>query len=96
MIIEGTVDTGEGPEAFVYRSRDNDEQRASILPNLVLSEESSEVRVSFLMDTGQWFQGSLGAVLDPREPANADLIEENIENSIDIFEDDDEDGRRDD
>jgi hypothetical protein len=37
-----------------------------------------------------------GNPLDPRSASNKSIIEENIKNSIDIFEDEDDDGEEDD
>jgi hypothetical protein len=43
-----------------------------------------------------WFSDGSGGTLDPRDPADADQIEANIIASIEVFEDDDEDGEDDD
>ena len=96
MIIEGRYDAGSGLESFVFRSDDNEEQRSPLIPPLDVDAGGAAVNLTFVMDTRQWFSDGQGGRLDPRDPGNTDAIEENIESSIDIFEDDDEDGREDD
>jgi hypothetical protein len=45
---------------------------------------------------GMWFMDSSGNLLDPRSANNKNLIEDNIKDSIEIFEDKDDDGEKDD
>jgi hypothetical protein len=52
------------------------------------------------MDIGTWFLGEGGMLIDPRTAnesgENEGLVEDNIKQSIEAFEDDDEDGEHDD
>jgi hypothetical protein len=47
------------------------------------------------IDPSRWFVGAGGTTLDPSSTANRSQIESNIKASIDVFDDDDRDGRDD-
>jgi hypothetical protein len=51
--------------------------------------------ITISIDPSGWF-GTADGFLDPRDGANLQAIEDNIERSIDAFDDDDRDGRNDD
>jgi len=86
-------------QAFVYETDLNAEQERRISPPLVVTDGSS-VNVTFSVDVRTWFVALDGSLIGPAtankgEP-NEGVVEENIKNSIDIFEDDDKDGSSDD
>jgi hypothetical protein len=95
IIIEGTIySNGNMGESFVFRSRINEEQEFEFEPPIVINESS--VNVTMLVNTGLWFRSSDGTTLvDPRDPSQEDTIDHNLKSSIDIFEDNDRDGKDD-
>ena len=84
---------------FVYLTDLNEEQEVDLIPPLVVDGSSSSTNVTLVVDLDTWFRRSDGSLVDPatanKGRANEDLVEENIERSIEGFEDDDRDGRDD-
>jgi hypothetical protein len=80
-IIEGTFN-GE-PFTFVTSLEAEQEFEG----NFVVTDQSSNV--TFDVDTSSWFVQD-GVALDPRDPANRAVIEDNLRRSINAFQDDDE------
>lgn len=92
-------------EPFSFREDLNEDQEVTLDPPLVVEEGAGPVNVTLELDVRTWFtqDGTAGGVLvDPSTAGeddaggNEDLVEQNIENSIEAFEDDDEDGEDDD
>lgn len=85
-------------ESFLFLQDLNEDQERVLNPPLVL-EEAGEVNLTLRLDVSAWFVRNDGTLVDPRTAnkggANENLVEENIENSIEVFEDDDEDGEDD-
>src|SRR6056297_3433658 len=79
-------------EEFTFRNSEDFEIEMDLNPPLEIAEaESSTLVIS--IDVDSWFTGSSGETLDPKDSNNTELINDNIENSFDGFEDeyDDED-----
>lgn len=90
-------------EPFVYETDLNEDQEVQLDPPLVVEEGGDPVNVTLRLDVSTWFVDSSGALVDPREAdldsgnsAAQDLVEANIESSIEVFEDDDGDGEAED
>lgn len=82
LVVLGTFNG----EAFTYRSTEDFELELELNPPLELGEgESSILKVT--VDVSSWFIGNSGETLDPNNPENFELINENIENSMEGFED---------
>lgn len=96
VIIEGRYDGGAGFEDFTFRSDLSATQEQPLVPPLVLEAGDGSANLTLVIDTTTWFQDGSGSSLDPSDPTNASQIENNIQASIDVFEDDDEDGYEDD
>jgi hypothetical protein len=98
--VTGTwTPAGGDAQAFTYVSDLNEEQEIEFdTPIEVTAEEAKNV--TFEVDVDRWFRTSDGTLVNPAEGNDdgryEDLIEENIENSIEGFEDDDRDGDDDD
>jgi len=65
-------------------------------PPLEINEEVLSTNIVLGIDFANWFRGRNGSFLDPTRPENRSEIENNIKRSLRVFEDRDEDGRRDD
>lgn len=89
--VEGTFDG----ESFVYLTDLNGEQEMDLNPPLEVGE-AANVNVTLLLDVATWFRDGSNNLVDPvtanEGGANENLVEDNIEASIDAFEDDDRDG----
>ena len=94
--VEGTWNS----EVFVFLQDLDEEQEIELNTPLVIGEESEANNVTLEMDIGTWFLGEGGLLVDPRTAndggENEGLVEHNIKQSIEAFEDDDEDGEDDD
>ena len=81
--------------AFEFTSDLNEEQEREFNPPLILDENSPSTSIVLTIDIDAWFMDGNGTPLDPSSPSNKSIIEDNIKNSIDVFEDEDDDGERD-
>jgi len=95
IIVEGTVFGPQGPVAFNFRSRDDEDQRYEVNPPLVLGSEGQEVNVTLVVNSANWFRALDGSLLDPTDVINEDQISDNLEASIEAVKDDDKDGEGD-
>jgi hypothetical protein len=87
-------------EDFVFLQDLDEEQEIELPEPLVIGEGAEPANLTLQMDVSTWFTTSTGSLVDPRTAnkggENEGLIEHNIKQSIEAFEDDDEDGERDD
>jgi hypothetical protein len=94
--VEGTFNGSP----FVYLTDLNEEQEIDLIPPLVLTDALSAANVTLSLDMGSWFRAADGTLIDPatanEDGVNEELVEANIEASIEGFEDDDRDGFDDD
>lgn len=85
---------------FVYTSDLSAEQEIEFFPPLMVEEGTTSTNLTILVDLTNWFRDEAGNLVDPataaRGGANEDLVEANIEDSCEAYEDDDEDGEIDD
>ena len=80
---------------FTFTSALEGEEEAAISPPLVV-DASGTANVTLRFDIAGWFAGPGGVgVVDPGNAANGGLINENIQRSINAFEDDNHDGHDD-
>lgn len=90
-------------DPFTFTQDLNEEQEVVLDPPLVVEEGADPVNVTLELDVRTWFtqDGTAdGTLVDPTTAAeggaNENLVEDNIRNSIEAFEDDDSDGQDDD
>lgn len=84
---------------FTYVTDLDEEQEQALVPPLDLAEAQA-TDLTFFVDIDRWFRTAGGTLVDPASAndggSNEGLVEENIKNSIDAFEDEDRDGEDDD
>ncbi len=84
---------------FTYTTDLNEEQEFEIAPPLVIDENTGSVNLTIRFDLSQWFRDGQGGLLDPatgnKGGDNESLINENIKQSLEAFEDEDRDGEDD-
>lgn len=92
------VDGTFNGEAFVFLQDMNEDQEMNLSPALEVPgmDGPGPINVTLSIDVKTWFVNADGSLIDP-ESANKgndfeSVVEDNIENSIDVFEDDDRDG----
>ncbi len=94
--VEGTWNG----EPFVFTSDLDAEQELELNPPLEIAEDSGPVNLTLSLDVGSWFVDESGALIDPNSAnenmGNDDVVQSNIEDSFEIYEDDDRDGYDDD
>jgi hypothetical protein len=86
---------GDPNQMFMFLSDLSVEQEREFNPPLVLDENSPSTNIVLTVNMDIWFVDSNGNPLDPRDPNNQSIIEQNIKNSIGVFEDEDGDGEDD-
>jgi hypothetical protein len=82
----------DGGAAVTFTSQLNAAQR--IFGTFAIDDGNAPDNVTVSIDPSGWF-GSGGGFLDPRDEGNRQAIEDNIQASIDAFEDDNRDGNDD-
>lgn len=95
IVVKGYLD-GDTQQTFFYSAEFDEEQEREFNPPLVLDENSPSTNVVLYLNMGMWFVDEQGNFLDPRSSENANVIEDRIKDSIEVFEDKDDDGQRDD
>ena len=86
IVIKG-VYNGEN---FTYRSEEDFEIEMEFNPPFEINDSSSP-SIAINIDPSGWFKDSSGNDLDPNDSANYEQIDENIENSFDVEEDEEDD-----
>ncbi len=76
-------------EEFLFRSDKDFEVEMELNPAIEISDNTGSTAVSINIDPTGWFVDSQGNSLDPSDPANKELIENNIQNSFEAEEDND-------
>jgi hypothetical protein len=82
VVVKGTFNG----EAFMFRSSEDFEIEIELNSPINLGDDESAV-LMISVDVMSWFLGATGEVLDPKNPANTERINENIEASFEAFED---------
>jgi len=90
LVISGTING----QPFTFRSEKDFEVEVEFEPAFEVSDEQ-QVNITLNFDTSLWFLDQNGNALNPTDSNDILLIESNIENSIEAFEDDNEDGEDD-
>lgn len=96
LFITGYLDAPD--QTFEFFSDLEAEQEQEFNPPLLLDGSpptQTSYNVVLTIDTDSWFVDGNGNLLDPHAPENQSIIEENIKNSFDVFEDKDDDGEKD-
>jgi len=95
--VEGVYNGGD---PFIFLQDLNEDQEIDLVPPLEVTAESFPMNITLELDVSVWFKDSAGILVDPlsanKGGDNENLVEENIKQSIELFEDNDRDGRRDD
>lgn len=85
--------------SFLYLTDLNEEQEIELVDPIVVGPGAAPVNVTLSIDVSSWFMRADGTLIDPatanKGGPNENLVEDNIENSIEGFEDDDFDGEDD-
>lgn len=95
ILVEGFLNDNPN-DTFVFTSDLSEEQEQEFEPPLVLDENSPSTNIVLTLNMDMWFVDGNGNPLDPRLPDNKSIIENNIKDSIEVFEDKDDDGEEDD
>jgi len=94
IVIKGYLND-DPLQAFTFATDFTEQQKRQFSPPLVLDASSPSTSVVLSIDMSAWFVDQNGNLLDPRSLNNASDIEDNIKASIEIFEDQDDDGVKD-
>jgi len=86
-------------ESFVFTSDVEAEQELDLSPPLEINDGDVSANLTLSMDLDLWFRDGSGNLIDPStagpDGSNEEVVEDNIERSLEIFEDDDRDGEDD-
>lgn len=88
IVIRGIIDG----EEFLYRSNENFDLEIEPAYNIEITENDINFDITLSIDVSKWFLDEQGNPLDPRNFEHENAIDESIERSFDVFEDNDRDG----
>lgn len=84
--------------AFLFESELGVEQELDLNPPLVVEDGAAGTNITIFVAIDSWFRDQAGNVIDPETANqggdNESMVNENITDSFEAFEDDDEDGER--
>ena len=83
-------------EDFTYRVDEDFEIELDLNPVIEITDNTNSAAVAINFDPTGWFVDSSGNPLDPNDPNNDEIIEENIENSFEAEGEEDEEDDDDD
>lgn len=90
--VEGTFNG----QPFTFESDLNVEQELDLVPPLVIVDQTTSTNLTIMVGLGDWFRALDGTLVNPatgnKGGANEGLVKENIKQSIEAFEDEDQDG----
>lgn len=95
IYVTGYVN-GDTTQKFIFVSDLSEEQEKEFDLPLVIDAASPDTNVVLTIDTSMWFVDDDGNFIDPRLPGNQRVIEKNIKKSIEMYEDENDDGEDDD
>jgi hypothetical protein len=82
--------------SFLYESDLGVEQELDLVPALVVEEGAGSTNITVFVDIEAWFRRPAGGLIDPDTAneggPNKSLVEDNIKESMEAFEDDDRSG----
>jgi hypothetical protein len=81
---------------FVFVSEESQELEIELSPPLVVDADGDDVNLTLAVDLAAWFTNGGGMLVNPTVQSSADIIDNNIDQSFECFEDDDHDGSDDD
>lgn len=88
-----------GGAPFVYETELDVEQVLTLTPSLVVAEGGATTNITVLVDVSLWFRDQMGNEVNPAEANKGgpyeSIVNENIKQSIEAFEDGNEDGEPD-
>ena len=92
IVVEGTYNG----VAYTFETDLSEEQEFDLIPNLVIGEDAPSTNITIRLDVSTWFVDQYGNLIDPAMAYKGgqyeSMVENNIKNSIDAFEDEDKDG----
>ncbi len=87
-------------QPFTYETDIDEEQEYDLVPPLVVDEMTTSVNVTLKIDVDAWFRTGSGDLVNPQDANKGgqyeSLVNENIKQSFEAFEDNDRDGEDDD
>lgn len=96
IIVDGVVyRDGDTGSLFRFRSKIDAQQKHVLTIPLIVSEANRERNVTLAVSSYGWFRNSGGALLDPADPVDQSVIDENLKSSIRVYKDDNRDGAAD-
>ena len=95
ILVKGYLNN-DPSQTFVFTSDLDEEQEREFNPPLVLDENSPSNSLVLNIDLDTWFVDGNGNFLDPSIESNHSQIENNIKDSLEVFEDKDDNGEDDD
>lgn len=84
-------------QPFVFESDLDVEQELDLSPALIIEDATTATNITIFVAVDSWFRDDLGGLIDPATANKGfdyeGIVKENIKNTMEAFEDEDEDGR---
>lgn len=95
IIIDGNVYKNGQATAFTYKSKVDVEFEKTLSPNLVISQTPTIFNLTLQVSSAGWFLDQNKSLLDPTNPNNFSVIENNLKSFLKAFKDNNKDGKED-
>ncbi len=96
IIIDGNVYMNGQAKPFTFKSKIDAEFEIKLSPKLVVNQTQITLNITLGVSSAGWFVDSNGALVDPSDPNNANLINSNLKSFLHAFKDNNRDGKEDD
>jgi len=97
IIIDGNIykDGQATAAAFTYKSKINVEIEKTLSPQLVINQSQTTLNLTLQVSSAGWFVDKSNSLLDPTDPNNFSVIENNLQSFLKAFKDNNRDGKED-
>lgn len=95
VIIDGNYYQNGQATPFTYKSKIDADIELQINPPLMVDSTQSTVNLTLQINSAGWFVDHSNTLLDPTDPNNAYIIDQNLESFLSAFRDNDRDCQKD-
>lgn len=95
IIVDGTLFKNGQGTSFTYKSKIDVEIEKNLNPPLVIGQGSTNINLTLMVSSGGWFVDQANTLLDPTDPNNFSVIDNNLKNLLKAFKDNNKDGKED-
>ncbi|NOZ46605.1 MAG: hypothetical protein GXO79_07455 [Chlorobi bacterium] len=96
VLVDGKSYNNGTVTDFNFKSQVEAEVDINLTKSLIVTANTTTLNITLDFNSNGWFKDSSGKLIDPSDPNNLSLINNNIRKSMKVYEDDNKDGNEDD